>query len=74
MIDWKGKALENGFPKIGLLLAQWYTIEGLTGSEIAQKLGVSIPSVLTKMTKGGISKRRRGGANNVKDLSTGKEK
>lgn len=73
MINWGSLAKEKGFATSKLLLTTWYFDQMLSASAIAQRLGISPPSVLNELAKRRIPKRKRGGANNTKDFSTGVE-
>jgi len=73
MINWDQLATQNGFASSKQMLSKWYFDEAKSASWIAAQLGLSPPSVLKEIEKRKIPKRKRGGANNIKDFSTGKE-
>lgn len=66
--DWNGLAREVGFRDERHLLEYFYVEERLPISVIAQKLGCGPATVANRLTKHGIPKRRRGGANNSQRL------
>lgn len=64
MEDWHGIARLCGFEDEKSMLTQFYVVEGLPVSDIAERLNCGPATIANRLTKHQIPKRSRGGANN----------
>jgi len=65
-IDWEKILRSFGYPTARKLLNDMYHKQGLTISQIAVRLGISVPSVIAIMREEHIPRRPRGGPNHRK--------